>query len=80
MPREARCGHSRRSSGSHCRSFSGRERCAVCRGAIVLGAGLVAAGFWLKASLEERFLSVELGDDYAAYRGRTPMLIPLLRV
>jgi len=34
-------------------------------------------GFWLKARLEERFLSQELGEAaYADYRRRTPMLVP----
>jgi protein-S-isoprenylcysteine O-methyltransferase Ste14 len=41
------------------------------------GTAVIAVGFWLKARLEERFLSNELGPDaYAAYRARTPMLIP----
>jgi protein-S-isoprenylcysteine O-methyltransferase Ste14 len=44
----------------------------------LLGAALIAAGFSIKARLEERFLSAELGEDaYADYRRRTPMLIPL---
>ena len=51
-------------------------------GATALGiAGflLSSAGFWIKARLEERFLSEELGADaYAAYKARTPMLIPFL--
>jgi len=43
----------------------------------LIGAGLIAVGFWLKARLEERFLSRELGTEaYADYRRRTPMLIP----
>jgi protein-S-isoprenylcysteine O-methyltransferase Ste14 len=43
----------------------------------LLGAALITFGFWLKARLEERFLSEELGPEaYAAYRRRTPMLIP----
>ena len=43
----------------------------------LIGALLVAFGFWLKARLEERFLSQELGAEaYADYRRRTPMLIP----
>jgi protein-S-isoprenylcysteine O-methyltransferase Ste14 len=38
----------------------------------------IAAGFWLKASIEERFLTAELGPDaYGAYRRRVPMLVPL---
>ena len=43
----------------------------------LLGAGFITVGFWLKARLEERFLSQELGaETYGAYRRRTPMLIP----
>jgi protein-S-isoprenylcysteine O-methyltransferase Ste14 len=45
-----------------------------------LGAGLIAFGLWLKARMEERFLSAELGADaYGAYRRRVPMLVPFLR-
>lgn len=41
------------------------------------GAALIAFGFWLKARIEERFLTAELGADaYGAYRRRVPMLIP----
>ncbi len=43
----------------------------------MVGVLLVAFGFWLKARLEERFLGSELGEAaYAAYRARTPMLVP----
>jgi protein-S-isoprenylcysteine O-methyltransferase Ste14 len=43
----------------------------------LIGAFLVVVGFWIKARLEERFLSQELGPEtYAAYRRRVPMLIP----
>jgi protein-S-isoprenylcysteine O-methyltransferase Ste14 len=43
----------------------------------VTGALLMVAGFWIKARLEERFLSKQLGPGtYAAYRRRVPMLIP----
>jgi protein-S-isoprenylcysteine O-methyltransferase Ste14 len=43
----------------------------------LLGAALVAFGLWLKARIEERFLTVELGADaYGAYRRRVPMLLP----
>jgi protein-S-isoprenylcysteine O-methyltransferase Ste14 len=39
----------------------------------------VALGLWLKASIEERFLAVELQPDaYAAYRRRVPMFVPFL--
>ncbi len=42
-----------------------------------LGAALIALGVWIKARMEERFLSAELGADaYAAYRRRVPMLVP----
>lgn len=43
----------------------------------VIGAPLMALGFAIKARLEERFLSAQLGEAaYADYRSRTPMLIP----
>jgi protein-S-isoprenylcysteine O-methyltransferase Ste14 len=46
----------------------------------LIGAGLIVAGFWLKARAEERFLMAELGADaYSAYRRRVPMLVPFLR-
>ena len=45
--------------------------------ASLLGAALIAVGFSIKARLEERFLSAQLGEAaYADYRNRTPMLIP----
>jgi protein-S-isoprenylcysteine O-methyltransferase Ste14 len=48
--------------------------------AAVLGALLLTAGFWVKARLEEGFLAEQLGSEaYAAYRRRSPMLIPFLR-
>jgi protein-S-isoprenylcysteine O-methyltransferase Ste14 len=43
----------------------------------LVGAALMAGGFALKARLEERFLSAELGEAaYGPYRRRTPMLVP----
>jgi protein-S-isoprenylcysteine O-methyltransferase Ste14 len=43
----------------------------------LLGALLMAFGLWLKARLEERFLSQELGAAaYSDYKRRTPMLAP----
>ena len=43
------------------------------------GAALIAFGLWLKARVEENFLTVELGADaYGAYRQRVPMLVPFL--
>jgi len=45
------------------------------------GAGLITFGFWVKARIEERFLTAELGADaYGAYRRRVPMLIPGLKI
>ncbi|MEZ5971536.1 MAG: isoprenylcysteine carboxylmethyltransferase family protein [Hyphomonadaceae bacterium] len=54
---------------------------AVARGELValIGAILFSLGIWMKARLEERFLSEELGPEYAAYRKRVPMLVPFLR-
>ncbi len=49
----------------------------IGQAANLLGAVLMTFGFWLKARLEERFLSQELGPEaYADYRRRTPMLVP----
>jgi protein-S-isoprenylcysteine O-methyltransferase Ste14 len=43
------------------------------------GAALVALGLWLKAGIEERFLTAELdADAYDTYRRRVPMLVPFL--
>jgi protein-S-isoprenylcysteine O-methyltransferase Ste14 len=44
----------------------------------VIGALLFALGCWIKARQEERFLSEELGSEYAAYRKRVPMLVPFV--
>jgi protein-S-isoprenylcysteine O-methyltransferase Ste14 len=44
----------------------------------IAGVILMTYGFWLKATLEETFLSGELGAEaYGAYRRKVPMLIPL---
>lgn len=53
----------------------------VARGEMgaLIGAFILCAGIWMKARLEERFLGEELGPDYAAYRRRVPMLVPLPR-
>jgi protein-S-isoprenylcysteine O-methyltransferase Ste14 len=41
------------------------------------GAALIALGLWMKARIEERFLTQELGADaYGVYRRRVPMLVP----
>ena len=46
----------------------------------IAGAALILAGMWLKARIEERFLSVELGETaYAGYRARVPMLVPFVK-
>jgi protein-S-isoprenylcysteine O-methyltransferase Ste14 len=45
----------------------------------ILAVGFFVIGLWLKARLEERFLSDELGAaSYATYMTRTPMLVPRL--
>jgi protein-S-isoprenylcysteine O-methyltransferase Ste14 len=46
----------------------------------LLGLALFAIGFTLKARSEEGLLEREFGDAYRSYRGRTPMLIPTLRL
>jgi len=47
----------------------------------VVGAVTMALGWFMKARLEERFLSEELGAEaYGAYAARVPMLVPLLKV
>ncbi len=41
------------------------------------GAALISIGIWMKARLEERWLSQELGAGaYEEYRRRVPMLLP----
>ncbi len=45
----------------------------------LLGAAAIVIGFWLKARVEERFLTAELGAEaYGNYRRRVPMLVPFL--
>lgn len=47
--------------------------------AALLAVACFAIGLWLKARLEEEFLSEELGvAAYTAYKARTPMLAPRL--
>jgi protein-S-isoprenylcysteine O-methyltransferase Ste14 len=53
---------------------------AIAGGTVTSLAGfaIITFGFWLKASLEERFLIQELGAEaYGAYRQRVPMLLPI---
>ncbi|MGH7023423.1 MAG: methyltransferase family protein [Caulobacteraceae bacterium] len=43
----------------------------------LIGAAILILGVFLKARLEERFLSQELGEQaYAGYKRTTPMLVP----
>jgi protein-S-isoprenylcysteine O-methyltransferase Ste14 len=53
---------------------------ALERGRIepLVGVAIMTLGFWMKARLEESFLSPHL-PDYAAYRARVPMLVPGLK-
>jgi protein-S-isoprenylcysteine O-methyltransferase Ste14 len=53
---------------------------AVIRGTPIAvgGAALIATGFYLKARVEERFLTEEL-TGYPEYRARVPMLVPLTK-
>ena len=52
---------------------------AVAMVTALLGALLVAFGLWRKASMEEDFLTAELGADaYGRYCRRVPMLFPFL--
>jgi protein-S-isoprenylcysteine O-methyltransferase Ste14 len=54
---------------------------AVLRGTPIslLGAATLTYGFYLKARIEERFLTEELGDRYSEYAKRTPMLVPFVK-
>lgn len=45
----------------------------------IAGAALVTYGLYLKGRLEERFLRQELGEPYAEYARRTPMLVPFAK-
>lgn len=63
--------------------YTGLIAAALAQGILIgmfanlAGALILAFGFWLKARLEERFLSQELGEAaYSEYRRRTPMLVP----
>ena len=52
---------------------------AAAKGTIpgIVGAAMITVGLWLKARLEEGWLSRELGaGTYEAYRRRVPMLVP----
>ncbi|MDE2486723.1 MAG: isoprenylcysteine carboxylmethyltransferase family protein [Alphaproteobacteria bacterium] len=61
--------------------LTGLAAMALLKGtlAALIGLALAAAGLWLRARLEERFLRAELGADaYDAYSRRTPMLVPFV--
>jgi len=52
---------------------------AAAKGTIlgIVGLAMLTIGIWLKARLEERWLTQELGADaYGQYRRRVPMLLP----
>ena len=50
----------------------------LCASVVALvGFAVIAVGLWIKARLEEQFLSEELGATaYGSYKARTPMLVP----
>jgi len=50
----------------------------LCGSALALvGAAVITVGLWLKARVEEQFLSEKLeAAAYGAYKSRTPMLLP----
>jgi len=52
----------------------------LCGSALALaGVAMMTVGLWIKARLEEQFLSEELGAAaYGSYKARTPMLVPRL--
>jgi len=47
--------------------------------ATIAGATVMAVGIYVKARVEEAFLRDELGEAYAAYARRVPMLVPFPR-
>jgi protein-S-isoprenylcysteine O-methyltransferase Ste14 len=52
---------------------------AAAKGTILglVGAAVLTGGMWMKARLEESWLTKELGEEaYGAYRKRVPMLVP----
>jgi protein-S-isoprenylcysteine O-methyltransferase Ste14 len=46
--------------------------------ASLLGFVLALFSLWQKASVEEQFLMIEFGEQYAAYRREVKFLIPFL--
>ena len=53
----------------------------LMRGTIITitGSAMIAASLYIKARVEEEFLRQQLGEPYAAYARRVPMLVPFLR-
>jgi protein-S-isoprenylcysteine O-methyltransferase Ste14 len=53
----------------------------LARGTVrtLAGSTIIAVGIYIKARVEEEFLAQQLGESYAAYTRRVPMLLPLLR-
>jgi protein-S-isoprenylcysteine O-methyltransferase Ste14 len=51
---------------------------AIAKGTLfgICGNIIITLGIWMKARLEEQWLTQELGQDYEAYRRGVPMLIP----
>ena len=45
----------------------------------IAGAAVMAIAICIKARLEEKFLREQLGESYAVYARRVPMLVPFLR-
>ena len=56
--------------------LAARETLYDGRWRALVGFALFAIGFWLKARSEEDLMEGEFGDEYRAYRARTPMLVP----
>jgi protein-S-isoprenylcysteine O-methyltransferase Ste14 len=46
----------------------------------IVGAILIAYSQWQKARMEEKFLTVELGQAYGPYCARVPMIVPFLHI
>jgi protein-S-isoprenylcysteine O-methyltransferase Ste14 len=52
----------------------------LCGSALAFaGVAMMTVGLWIKARIEEQFLSEQLGAAaYSGYKARTPMLVPRL--
>ena len=53
----------------------------LARGTVLTltGSAIIAVGIYIKARVEEEFLAQQLGESYAAYARRVPMLLPSRR-